>query len=168
MYRKVKLNIENLKHDYTIDTNGIVENISNGKVLKGTSLSKHNRYVKIHLDKFYALHRLVATHFIPNTENYEVINHIDGNRYNNSVNNLEWVTQKDNVLHAYRTKLKSNEGLKNTMSKLSEEQVIAIFKLSKTNLTARQIRDRLKLDVSICCIKLIRSGKNWSSVTSNI
>jgi hypothetical protein len=51
----------------------------------------------------FTVHRLVAIHFIP-TENYELeVNHINGNKYNNSVNNLEWVTSSENKLHALRT-----------------------------------------------------------------
>jgi hypothetical protein len=167
-YRKITLNIQGLKHNYTIDTLGVVRNEDNNKTLKGTSLSKNNRYVKIHLDKFYALHRLVALHFIPNPDNLPCINHKDGNRYNNTVSNLEWCTQQDNVKHAYKTKLKTNEGEKNPTAKLTEEDVRKIWALKDSNLTARQIRDRLKLNVSIDAIKLVRQGKNWSHITKNI
>ena len=51
------------------------------------------------------LHRLIAETFIPNPNNYLYINHIDGNKENNSIENLEWCTQSYNVLHAYKTGL---------------------------------------------------------------
>ena len=56
------------------------------------------------------IHRLVAETYIPNTKNKECVNHKDGNKLNNSVDNLEWVTHKENVIHAYRIGL--NKGRK--------------------------------------------------------
>lgn len=52
------------------------------------------------IHKNYQIHRLVATTFIPNPKNLLIVNHIDGNPKNNRVENLEWCTQSENVLHA--------------------------------------------------------------------
>ena len=58
-------------------------------------LSKNNK------SESYYIHRLVATAFIPNPENLPEVNHKDGNKSNNIVDNLEWVTTSDNILHSY-------------------------------------------------------------------
>ena len=102
-YSKVRLNIPNLRDEYTIDTNGIVYNVTRNKYLKGTKITKNNRYSKIHLDKFYPLHKLVAEHFVPNPNDYSEVNHIDGNRHNNCADNLEWCTHRENIHHCYLT-----------------------------------------------------------------
>lgn len=58
--------------------------------------------------KNYMVHRYVAQAFIPNPDNKREVNHIDGNKANNHVSNLEWVTHKENLQHAARTGLLEN------------------------------------------------------------
>lgn len=53
-----------------------------------------------------SIHRLVAEAFIKKNNNYNEVNHIDGNKSNNKVNNLEWCSRRDNVLHSYKLGLK--------------------------------------------------------------
>lgn len=53
-----------------------------------------------------AIHKLVAEAFIENKNNYKEVNHIDGNKSNNCVDNLEWCTRRENVLHSYKLGLK--------------------------------------------------------------
>lgn len=88
-----------------------------------------NRYstctlIKNKIRKNVSVHRLVAQAFIPNDDKTLIVNHIDGDRYNNIVSNLEWVTYKYNNLHAYRTGLKNGGlGENNNRGRLTEVQV---------------------------------------------
>jgi hypothetical protein len=54
---------------------------------------------------YIRVHRIIAETFIPNPENKEQVNHIDGDKSNNHISNLEWVTQSENALHAIKTGL---------------------------------------------------------------
>lgn len=102
--------------------------------IRATSLTKDG-YVKVRLlykgkDKTERVHRLVAQAFIPNTDNKDTVNHIDGNKQNNNVDNLEWVNRHEQMEHAYKMGLKqSRSGYNNSNSKLTKEQVEEIRKL---------------------------------------
>lgn len=69
-----------------------------------------------------SVHRLVATAFHENPENRAEVNHKDGNPSNNHVDNLEWVTRSQNMLHAFATGLKSNKGENNNNHALTERE----------------------------------------------
>lgn len=58
--------------------------------------------------KFPTIHRLVAITYIPNPDNKPQVNHKDGNKLNNNISNLEWVTCKENILHSYSADLNKN------------------------------------------------------------
>ena len=78
------------------------------KKLKQRKWEGHYFQVKLSKNgkvKTHYVHKLVATAFLDNPNNYQIINHIDGNGFNNNIENLEWCTQKYNVNHAWQNKL---------------------------------------------------------------
>lgn len=81
-----------------------VSNLGRFKNYKGIIMNDYKPhhsgyiYLRVNIEK-YALHRLVAMTFIENPENKPVVNHIDGNKTNNAVSNLEWCTIKENNQH---------------------------------------------------------------------
>ena len=104
--------------DYKISNYGNVISLKFKKIkflaLVPTSTTKYFfvKLTKNHIEKTFAVHRLVAQTFIDNPLNKSEVNHIDGNKFNNKVENLEWVTKSENQLHAYRTHLKDHEKVK--------------------------------------------------------
>ena len=80
---------------------------SDGKLKYLKQTLKRNGYWQVKLfkngmRKYYNIHRLVAQTFIPNPDNKPEVNHIDGFKDNNKPDNLEWVTSRENQLHAFR------------------------------------------------------------------
>ena len=80
------------------------------------------------------VHRLVAEAFLPNPKNLPQVNHIDGNKMNNQVTNLEWVSCRDNICHALKTGLMKNHlysraGEANKATKITDAQVAEIRRL---------------------------------------
>lgn len=95
---------------YNIDNDGQVYN-SKGLQLKQRVNRDGYSQVILHKEgrqKNCSVHRLVANAFIPKVEGKDTVNHIDGNKQNNSVSNLEWCTHSENEKHAYATGLRKS------------------------------------------------------------
>jgi len=107
----------------------------------------------------FLIHRLVAMTFLPNPFFKKEINHIDGDRFNNRLDNLEWVTRKENSIHSTHV-LKKNRGENNSRSKLNEHDVIQI----KLMLLAghKQTEIGHLFNVTNHAIHRIAHGYNWS------
>lgn len=106
MYKQ--LVIDNIETNYLIYDNGDCFNIKTNKFLKGSIKNSGYKMYNLSINgkkKDYSVHRLVAQNFIPNPNNYPVVNHIDGNKINNNMSNLEWVTHSENRQHSYDNNL---------------------------------------------------------------
>lgn len=128
--------------------------ISKGRVLKfhirkdrgvGVTLSIGSK------TKTLKVHRLVAQAFLDNPDNKPQVNHIDGDRSNNKVSNLEWCTSKENMEHA------SSKGLCGKKLTLKEVEIIKASSFSNRVLA-------VAFNVSPCMVWYIKSNKWWRAV----
>ncbi|EPR9732925.1 HNH endonuclease [Enterobacter bugandensis] len=133
----------------------------NGKYLARTPSEKGYLRVNLFKDgsyKTFKIHRLVAETFIPNPNGKPEVNHLDGDKSNNRVENLEWSTSLENLRHAFQVGLKTTKGASNPRAKLTNLQVKDI--LSATGLSQRALAKRY--GVSQAQISSIRQGKSWA------
>jgi hypothetical protein len=109
MYELFKvLNINDFLN-YEISNLGNIRNIKTKRLLK--QFKDRRGYCRVELSsnsktKKYSIHRLVAQTFISNPQNKPEVNHKDGNKANNNVENLEWVTAKENIIHSFKFRKK--------------------------------------------------------------
>lgn len=97
-------------------------------------LRKNNKYVS------KELHRLLAETFIDNPNNLRCVNHIDGNKTNNSISNLEWVSHSENLLHAYKNGLRG-DGQRRNGSKVPHDLIGYIKILCNLGLSSKRISE---------------------------
>jgi len=177
---------------YKVSSFGRLKSLSNGKwgfrpvtaIIIGTVSCGYRRVQLRDRNGRYKgrlVHRLVAEAFIPNPENKPCINHIDGDKANNHIDNLEWCTYSENNKHAFRTGLKVMEGHNavaisksrrgqrtsyggsHGMSKLSENDVLQIRSIYEQGwFTQAEIGRAYNVDGSM--IGKIVNRNNWTHI----
>ena len=120
------------------------------------NLCKKGKYKK------FKVHRLVAETFIPNLYNKPQVNHKDGNKQNNCIDNLEWVTCSENHLHAFKTGLRNNKGVNHSQHKLTENDVLTIHGLYLSEM--KKIMIAKLYNVNRQNISNIINGKRWKNL----
>lgn len=151
---------------YEVSNLGNIRSLPRGKKGKVKQMKPTKQhYYNIDLCKHgeikrWLMHRLIAIAFIPNPENKPMVNHIDGNKHNNRLDNLEWVTGSENQKHAVRIGIKSAKGTKNSSCKLTEKQVLEIL----VNKSPYPVISE-QYGISISTVSNIKTGYSWSHLT---
>jgi hypothetical protein len=154
---------------YQVSNLGNVKRLKSKRVLSerliGRSLDRYG-YVKRTLSKdgknfCFTEHRLVAMAFVKNSENKLTVNHINGIKTDNRVENLEWSTSLENKQHAIKTGLTNLKGINHGRCKLTEEQVLEIKKIgfSQTRMSLSK-----KYGVARITISRIIKKENWNHI----
>ena len=157
--KEVWIDIEGYEGLYQVSSKGRVRN--NKKLV--LRQRKRGDYLAVNLYKnreckTFSVHRLVAIAFIPKEELEELeVNHIKGK--GNSVDNLEWVTSKENTAHAMKYGKQKMLGEDNSSAKLTEKEVIAI---RNSNLTQKELS--LEYNVTTATICSIVNRRTWKHV----
>lgn len=166
--------INGIETQYAISNKGNVRNSKTGKILRpevsncgylrvGMYYVKDNKRYHIH----GSVHRLVAIAFIPNPDNLPEVNHKDGNKTHNWVENLEWSSSSDNDYHAYATGLKKKiYGENSHLHKYSRDAIEKACKLMESGkYVIREISEMTAVPVAMLC--RVRLRKSWCNVSKN-
>lgn len=154
--------------NYSVSNTGKVKNNKTEKNLK-FHISNQG-YVRVNLynnkdktRKNKSVSRLVAIAFIDNKENKKEVNHIDGNKLNNNVNNLDWVSSSENKYHAFNTGLRHiRKGIEHHNTRLSESDVKEIRELCSEKISMTEIAKMY--NVGRKQIEKIKYKKQWSHI----
>ena len=135
------------------------------KILNPAADSYGYKVVSIRFaDKLFTkkVHRLVAEAFLENERNFDQVNHIDGDKANNILSNLEWCTAKQNSVHKCKA-LGIGVGASNGRAKLTDDNVMKIDEMLCAGYPPKEIA--AAFGVKYNSILRIKLGENWSNIT---
>lgn len=148
--------------NYSVYPDGKIINNKTGRVLKLDLNSCDYLRATLCMDnrpKKFFVHRLVAEAFLDNPDNLPQVNHINGDKQDNSVENLEWCTQSINQYHAH------HNGLQKRYTKVSEDQVKTICELLSEGVSIRTISSLMKISRYIP--EDIKRKKTWLHISKD-
>jgi hypothetical protein len=152
--------VPNTGNGYEASRSGKIRNARTGYVFRGSV--DDDGYIRVRLGSNYSLaHRVVAAAFIPNPENKPEINHIDADKKNNSVENLEWVTRQENAAHAAKMGLMPRRTLVQR-AEMDEDDIIEIDRRYRCGERIANIA--WSLGVSVTLARQIVNGERYSDV----
>lgn len=113
------------------------------------------------------IHRLVAKAFIENPNSLPQVNHIDGNKFNNASDNLEWMNNSENQKHAYKLGLQpSRAGENNSKAKITNKDVTLLKELYNSGKNIVEVSKTM--NISLDSIRQIIYGRTWKSNTTTV
>lgn len=155
--------------NYAVSNMGIILGCKTNKPLKGITSTGGYKYIIVKETKenqtnyhHIKIHRLIAEAFLKNPENYKCVNHIDGNKTNNRVDNLEWCNYSQNIRHAINNKLM------NTAKGINPKRKVKQFDINgnyiKTWDRIKDIEDEYNIShsaIRFCCLGKMKTCKGY-------
>ena len=150
--------------NYLISKQGDVYSVSS-KINRKLIMNRGTGYLQVSLwknniQKTMQVHRLVAIHYIPNPKNKPQVNHINGIKTDNRVENLEWVTDSENKFHAYSEGLKDKNVLSKPISQLDKTTMKIIKRYPSANKASRDTGFN-QGNITNCCIGRCKTSMGY-------